>query len=114
MRQFLVSASLSPCNRVICSAVDITDRKLAERVIQKAREDLERKVRERSESSRGLMTGSRQKSLNVNGLKQPSSSANRKLNMLSSITGNDIFNQITAIIMSVSRAEEMVKDPALL
>ena len=51
VRQFLVSASLSPGNRVICSALDITERKLADRVIQKAREDLERKVQERSEEA---------------------------------------------------------------
>ena len=40
--------------------------------------------------------------------------ANRKLGTLSSVTRNDIFNQISAIILHVSRAEEMVKDPAVL
>ena len=114
VRQFLVSASLSPGNRVICSAVDITDRKLAERVIQKAREDLERKVRERSEELTRANDGLKAEILERKRFEATLQPANRKLNMLSSITGNDIFNQITAIIMYVSRAEEMVKDPALL
>ena len=114
VRQFLVSASLSPGNRVICSAVDITDRKLAERVIQKAREDLERKVRERSEELTRANDGLKAEILERKRFEATLQLANRKLNMLSSITGNDIFNQITAIIMYVSRAEEMVKDPALL
>jgi PAS domain S-box-containing protein len=114
VRQFLVSASLSPGNRVICSAVDITDRKLAERVIQKAREDLERKVRERSEELTRANDGLKAEILERKRFEATLQLANRKLNMLSSITGNDIFNQITAIILYVSRAEEMVKDPALL
>ena len=46
VRQFLVSASLSPGDPVICSAIDITERKIAEQVISKAREDLEQRVKE--------------------------------------------------------------------
>ena len=37
--------------------------------------------------------------------------ANRKLNTLSSITRHDILNQITAIVLYLSLAEEMVTDP---
>ena len=37
--------------------------------------------------------------------------ANRKLNTLSSITRHDILNQITAIVMYLSLAEEVVTDP---
>ena len=114
VRQFLVSASLSPGNRVICSAIDITDRKLAERVIQKAREDLERKVRERSEELMRANDGLKAEILERKRFESTLQLANRKLNTLSSITSNDIFNQIIAIITYVSRAEEMVKDPALL
>jgi PAS domain S-box-containing protein len=114
VRQFLVSASLSPGNRVICSALDITDRKLAERVIQKAREDLERKVRERSEELTRANDGLKAEILERKRFEATLQLANRKLNTLSSITGNDISNQIAAIITYVSRAEEMVKDPALL
>jgi PAS domain S-box-containing protein len=114
VRQFLVSASLSPGNRVICSAIDITERKLAERVIQKARDDLERKVRERSEELMRANDGLKAEILERKRFEATLQLANRKLNTLSSVTRHDIFNQIAAIIMYVSRAEEMVKDPALL
>ena len=40
LRQFLVTASIVPNYTAICSAIDITERKLAEKVIQKAREEL--------------------------------------------------------------------------
>ena len=114
VRQFLVSASISPGNRVICSALDITDRKLAERVIQKARDDLERKVRERSEELMRANDGLKAEILERKRFEATLQLANRKLNTLSSVTRNDIFNQISAIILHVSRAEEMVKDPAVL
>jgi PAS domain S-box-containing protein len=114
VRQFLVSASLSPGNRVICSAIDITERKLADRVIQKAREDLERKVRERSEELMRANDGLKAEILERKRFEATLQLANRKLNTLSSITRHDILNQITAIVMYVSLAEEMVKDPALL
>jgi signal transduction histidine kinase len=39
--------------------------------------------------------------------------ANRKLNTLSSITRHDILNQITAIVMYLSLAEETVTDPVV-
>ena len=114
VRQFLVSASLSPGNRVICSAIDITERKLADRVIQKAREDLERKVRERSEELMRANDGLKAEILERKRFEATLQLANRKLNMLSTITLHDILNQITAIVMYVSLAEEIVKDPALL
>ena len=114
VRQFLVSASLSPGNRAICSAIDITERKLAERVIQKARDDLERKVRERSDELMRANDGLKAEILERKRFEATLQLANRKLNTLSSVTRHDIFNQIAAIIMYVSRAEEMVKDPALL
>jgi PAS domain S-box-containing protein len=114
VRQFLVSASLSPGNTVICSAIDITERTLAERVIQKAREDLEKKVRERSEELMRANEGLKAEILERKRFEATLQLANRKLNMLSSITRHDILNQITAIVMYVSLAEEMVKDTALL
>jgi PAS domain S-box-containing protein len=113
-RQFLVSASLSPGNTVICSAIDITERKLAEQVIQKAREDLERKVKERSEELIRANEGLKAEILERKRFEATLQLANRKLNTLSSITRHDILNQITAIVMYVSLAEEVVKDPALL
>jgi len=113
-RQFLVSASLSPGNIVICSAIDITERKLAERVIQKAREDLEKKVKERSEELIRANEGLKAEILERKHFEATLQLANRKLNTLSSITRHDILNQITAIVMYVSLAEEMVQDPALL
>jgi len=114
VRQFLVSASLSPGNRVICSAIDITERTLAERVIQKAREDLERKVKERSDELLRANDGLKAEILERKRFEATLQLANRKLNTLSSITRHDILNQITAIVMYISLAEEMVKDPALL
>jgi PAS domain S-box-containing protein len=114
VRQFLVSASLSPGNRVICSAIDITERTLAERVIQKAREDLEKKVKERSDELLRANDGLKAEILERKRFEATLQLANRKLNTLSSITRHDILNQITAIVMYISLAEEMVKDPALL
>jgi PAS domain S-box-containing protein len=114
VRQFLVSASLSPGKSVICSVVDITERKLAERVIQKARDDLERKVKERSEELVRANEGLKAEILERKRFEATLQIANRKLNTFSSITRHDILNQITAIVMYVSLAEEMVTDPVLL
>ena len=114
VRQFLISASLSPGNRVICSAVDITERTLAERVIRKAREDLERKVKARSEELMRTNDALKAEILERKRFEATLQLANRKLNTLSSVTHHDILSQITAIVMYISRAEEMVKDPAIL
>jgi PAS domain S-box-containing protein len=114
VRQFLVSASLSPGNWVICSATDITERKLAERVIQKARDDLERKVKERSEELMRANDGLKAEILERRRFEATLKLANRKLNTLSSITHHDILDQINAIVSYVSLAEEMVTDPSLL
>jgi PAS domain S-box-containing protein len=113
VRQFLVSASLSPGDMVICSAIDITERKLAERVIQKAREDLERKVKERSEELMRANDGLKAEIQERKRFEATLRLANRKLSTLSSITRHDILNQITAIGMYLSLAEEMVTDPTL-
>jgi signal transduction histidine kinase len=99
---------------VICSAIDITERKLAELVIQKAREDLERKVKERSEELIRANEGLKAEILERKRFEATLQLANRKLNTLSSITRHDILNQITAIMMYVSLAEELVQDPTLL
>ena len=114
VRQFLVSASRSPGDVVICSAIDITERKLAELVIQKAREDLEKKVKERSEELMRANDGLKAEIQERKRFEATLRLANRKLSMLSSITRHDILNQITAIVMYLSLAEEMVTDPALL
>ncbi|HZK30775.1 MAG TPA: ATP-binding protein [Methanoregula sp.] len=114
VRQFLVSASLSPGNRVICSAIDITERKLAERVIQKARGDLERKVKERSEELMRANDGLKAEILERKRFEATLKLANRKLNTLSSITHHDILDQINAIVSYVSVAEAIVTDPSLL
>ena len=95
VRQFLVSASLSPGNRVICSAIDITERKLAERVIQKAREDLERKVKERSEELMRANDGLKAEILERKRFEATLKLANRRLNTLSAVTSHDIYDQIT-------------------
>jgi PAS domain S-box-containing protein len=113
VRQFLISASLSQGTIVICSAIDITERKIAEQVISKAREDLEQRVRDRTDE---LMQANDVLKSEIQERKRFESAiqlANRKLNTLSSITRHDILNQITAIVMYLSLAEETVTDPAV-
>jgi PAS domain S-box-containing protein len=114
VRQFLVSASLTASNLVICSAIDITERKLAEQVIAKAKEDLEQRVKERTEE---LMRANEILKSEIYERKRFESAiqlANRKLNTLSTITRHDILNQITAIVMYLSLAEESSSDPAVI
>jgi len=112
VRQFVVSASQAQNDIVVCSAIDITERKLAERVIQKAKDDLEKRVRERTDE---LLRSNDELKAEIQERKRFESAiqlANRKLNTLSSITRHDILNQITAIVMYLSLAEEVVTDPA--
>jgi PAS domain S-box-containing protein len=111
VRQFLVSASRAEDDIVICSAIDITERKLAESVIQKAKDDLEQRVHERTDQ---LLRANDELKAEIQERKRFESAiqlANRKLNTLSSITRHDILNQITAIVMYLSLAEEVVTDP---
>ena len=114
VREFIVSASLMEGNVVICSAIDITERKIAEQVISKAREELERRVQERTEE---LLRANEILKSEIQERKRFEAAiqlANRKLNTLSSITRHDILNQITAIVMYLSLAEESVKDPLVI
>jgi signal transduction histidine kinase len=111
VRQFLVSGSRAQNDTAICSAIDITERKLAEQVIQKAKDDLEQRVKERTEE---LTRANDELKAEIRERKRFESAiqlANRKLNTLSSITRHDILNQITAIVMYLSLAEEVVTDP---
>jgi PAS domain S-box-containing protein len=113
VRQFLVSASRDLNDIVFCSAIDITERKLAERVIQKAKDELEQHVLERTDK---LLRANDELKAEIQERKRFESAiqlANRKLNTLSSITRHDILNQITAIVMYLSLAEEMVTDPII-
>ena len=96
---------------MICSAIDITERKIAEQVIAKAREDLEHRVKDRTEE---LMQANEILKSEIQERKRFEAAiqlANRKLNTLSSITRHDILNQITAIVMYLSLAEETETDP---
>jgi PAS domain S-box-containing protein len=114
VRQFLISASLSPGDLVICSAIDITDRKIAEMVVSKAREELEQRVKDRTEE---LMLANEILKSEIQERKRFEAAiqlANRKLNTLSSITRHDILNQITAIVMYLSLAEETVTNPGVI
>lgn len=113
VRQFLISASLSPGNIVICSAIDITERKIAEQVISKAREDLEQRVRDRTDELTQANDVLKSEIQERKRFESAIQLANRKLNTLSSITRHDILNQITAIVMYLSLAEETVTDPAV-
>lgn len=114
IRQFLISASPSPNSIIICSIMDITERKLAERVIHKARVELEERVIERT---RELTRANESLIAEIDERKQFEEAiqlANKKLNTLSSITRHDILNQVTAIVMYLSLAEEEIADPAVL
>ncbi len=83
-------------------------------MVQKARENLERKVKERSEELIRANEGLKAEILERKRFEATLQMANRKLNTLSTVTQHDILNQITAIVMYVSLAEEVVQDPALL
>jgi PAS domain S-box-containing protein len=112
-RQFLVSASVTPGNVVICSAIDITSRKLAEQVIERANEDLERRVHERTEE---LMRANKELMAEIQERKRFEAAirlANHKLNTLSGITRHDILNQITAVVMYLSLIQESETDPVI-
>jgi PAS domain S-box-containing protein len=111
VRQFLVSAAPGDGKVVICSAIDITDRRLAEKVIQKARYDLEQRVSERTEEllkANSILKAEIQERKRFENAIQL---ANRKLSTLSAITRHDILNQITAIVMYLSLAEDTITDP---
>lgn len=114
IRQFLITSSVTPNNIVICSAIDITERKLAEQVIEKARDELERRVAERTQD---LLQANAELTAEIQERKRFEAAiqlANRKLNTLSNITRHDILNQITAIGMYLSLTQEVVKDPETL
>jgi len=118
VRQFLVSASLGEGGAVICSAIDITDRRLAEKVIQKARYDLEQRVTERTEEllkANSILKSEIQERKRFENAIQL---ANRKLSTLSAITRHDILNQLTVLYgflelsgpdVAGTRLEEYVK-----
>jgi signal transduction histidine kinase len=113
VRQFLVTASIIPNYAAICSAIDITERKLAEKVIQKARDELEIRVRERTTELTKANEVLRVEISERKRFEEAIQLANRKLNTLSSITRHDILNQITALGMYLSLAREMESDPAI-
>jgi signal transduction histidine kinase len=113
MRHFLMTATMIPKYTAICSAIDITERKVAERVIQKAREDLEIRVRERTNELMKANEGLKAEIQERKRFEDAIQLANRKLNTLSSITRHDILNQITALVMYLSLAQEITTDPAV-
>ncbi len=112
-RQVLVSASVTPGNIITCSAVDITARRLAEQVIERARDDLERRVTERTEELLGV---NKVLSAEIEERKRFETAirlANHKITTLSGITRHDILNQITAIVMYLALIREMETDPMI-
>ena len=113
IRQMLVSASVTPGNIVICSAIDITARKLAEQMLERARGNLEQRVNERTEE---LLRVNKELSAEIEERKRFEAAirlANHKITTLSDITRHDILNQITAIVMYLSLIRETEKDPVV-
>jgi len=114
IHQFLVSASVTPGDLVICSAIDITARKLAEQVIEHAREDLERRVNERTEQ----LVRANEKLLDEIAERRRFESAirlaNHKVATLSEITRHDILNQTTAVGMYLALIRDAETDPTIL
>jgi PAS domain S-box-containing protein len=112
-RQFLVNATSAPEFTAICSAIDITERKLAEKMIRNARDDLEIRVRERTSellrTNELLKTEIQERKRYEDAIEL----ANRKLNTLSSITRHDILNQITALGMYISLLKEIETDTTI-
>jgi len=114
IRQFLVSASVIKGNIVICSAIDITSRKMAEKVIERAREDLECRVNERT---RELLFANAELTAEIDERRRVGAAiqlANHKLNTLSSVTRHDILNQITAVVMYLALIREAETDPSII
>ena len=82
VRQVLVSASLTAGDIALCSAIDITARKLAEQVIERAQDDFERRVNERTE---GLLRVNQELSAEIEERKRFEAAirlANHKINTL--------------------------------
>jgi PAS domain S-box-containing protein len=113
VRQFLVTATIVPNYTAICSAIDITERKLAEKVIQTAKEELEIRVLERTSELTKANDVLRAEIQERKRFEEAIQLANRKLNTLSNITRHDILNQITALVMYLSLAQEITTDPVV-
>ncbi|NMB79930.1 MAG: PAS domain S-box protein [Methanomicrobiales archaeon] len=113
VRQFVVSASLSEGNIAICSIIDVTERRLAEKVIQKARDELEDRVKERTDELLKANEVLKAELAERRRFESAIQLANRKLSTLSSITRHDILNQVSAIVMYLSIAQEEAADPQL-
>jgi len=110
VRQFLVSTSISPDQTVICSIIDVTEKKLADHVIRRAWDDLEVRVKERTEDLEKKNEELRAEIQERKRFEAAIQMANRKLNTLSAITRHDILNQTTAVIMYLSLSEEIAID----
>ena len=113
IRQFLITATVVPGPSVICSAIDITERRIAESVIKKAKDELEDRVRQRTEE---LTRANEDLKIEIQERKRYEEAiqlANRKLNTLSSVTRHDILNQITALVMYLNLAQEITGDPVV-
>ncbi|OPY38234.1 MAG: sensory histidine kinase AtoS [Methanoregula sp. PtaU1.Bin051] len=111
MRQFLITATPLPDNTVICSAIDITERKLAETVIQKAKAELDERIRQRTEELIQQNEVLRTEIYERRQSEEVIQLINRKLNTLASITRHDLLNQITALTMYLNLAQEITDDP---
>ena len=112
-RIFLVTATIVPDYSVVCSAIDVTERRQAEEVIQRARADLEVRVHQRTEELKQANDVLRAEIEDRKRFEDAIRLANRKLNTLSNITRHDILNQITALGMTLALAKEHTTDPKI-
>jgi PAS domain S-box-containing protein len=106
IRNILLSSTpLDPDNLtagVMFTALDITDRKNAETRLHNAYEQLT-----------GIEEELREKYEELARTEKILRDANRKLNLLSSITRHDILNKVSALLGNLERVKELSMDPAM-
>ncbi len=108
----VTTTRVSPAT-VMCSAIDITEKRQAEEQVKRARDEVEARIRQRTED---LTRANEELTLEIQERRRYEEAirlANKKLNTLSSITRHDILNQITALDMYLNLAQQATTEPAV-